>query len=255
MIKTIIIDDKAANIATLNKLVEMYCPQIDICATAENITEGYQAIIKYQPALIFLDIEMPDGSGFDLLRKFETLNFEVIFTTAYNQYAIQAFRENALAYLLKPIDIEDLQAAVTKADQQITLKHRNTHIEAYIQRMQAQPIGKISIPVLDGYLFINYQDIIRCEASGSYSNFFMSDGRKLVVSMRLKECEELLPMGPFFRVHHSHIINLQYIVRYIKGRGGHVVMEDKSTVEVAASKKEAFLELMKTGFKNGNAQQ
>lgn len=249
MIKTLIIDDKTANIATLSKLLQLYCPQIAVCATAEDIREGYDAIVKHQPALVFLDIEMPDGSGFDLLRKFDPVGFEVIFTTAYNQYAIQAFRENALDYLLKPINIDDLQRAVLKADEQITLKHRNTHIEQYLQRLQPPATGKIGLPVLDGYLFINYKDIVRCEASRSYSNFFMADGKKIVVSMRLKECEALLPRGPFFRVHHSHIINLQYIVRYIKGRGGYVLMEDKSTVEVAASKKDAFLEHMKAGSK------
>ncbi len=139
MIKTIIIDDKTANIATLSKLLQLYCPQIEICATAEDIHEGYNAIIRLQPALVFLDIEMPDGNGFDLLGKFEYPGFEVIFTTAYNQYAIQAFRENALDYLLKPIDIDDLRQAVSKADEQITLKHRNTHIEQYLQRLQAPP--------------------------------------------------------------------------------------------------------------------
>lgn len=253
MIKTIIIDDKAANITTLSKLLQLYCPQINVCATAEDIQEGYNTIIKFQPALIFLDIEMPDGSGFELLRKFELLNFEVIFTTAYNQYAIQAFRENALDYLLKPIDIDNLQRAVAKADVQINLKHRNTHIEQYMQKQQVPPAGKISIPVLDGYLFINYEDIVRCEASGSYSHFFMSDGKKLLVSMRLKECEDLLPRELFFRIHHSHIINLRFIARYIKGRGGYVLMEDKSMVEVAASKKEAFLEHMKMGSRGRTA--
>ncbi len=252
-IRTLIIDDKIANINTLSKLLTLYCPQVELCATAENITEGYNAIVTLQPALVFLDIEMPDGSGFDLLSKFNDPGFEVIFTTAYNQYALRAFREQALDYLLKPIVIDELRQAVSKASQQIGLKQTHIDLEQLLQRLHIPQLGKISIPVLDGYLFINQQDIIRCEASRSYTHFFMTDGRKLVVSLHLKECESLLPRGSFFRVHHSHIINLQYIVRYTKGRGGYVQMTDNSTVEVAASKKEAFLELMKTGLRDGPA--
>ncbi|PSK92454.1 LytR/AlgR family response regulator transcription factor [Taibaiella chishuiensis] len=252
-IRTIIIDDKTANITTLSKLLTLYCPQIELCATAENITEGYNAIVALQPALVFLDIEMPDGSGFDLLSKFDNPGFAVIFTTAYNQYAIRAFRERALDYLLKPIVIDELRQAVSKASQQAGLQQKHADLEQHLQRLQAAQLGKISIPVLDGYLFINQQDIIRCEASRSYTHFFMADGRKLVVSLHLKECEGLLSHGPFFRVHHSHIINLQYIVRYTKGRGGYVQMTDNSIVEVAASKKEAFLELIKTGLRDRSA--
>lgn len=248
MMKSIIIDDKSANIETLNKLLGLYCPQVQICATAGNIEDGYKAIQEYKPVLIFLDIEMPKGNGFDLLRKFDTLTFEVIFTTAYNQYAVQAFRENVLDYLLKPIDIDALQQAVKKAEQHINLRHTNEHVVQYIQTLQLPNNNRISIPVPDGYLFLNHQDILRCEASGSYCIFFTTDGKKILTSMRLKECEKLLPQKQFFRVHHSHIINLQYMVRYTRGRGGCVIMQDKSIVEVSASKKDIFLEKLKTGF-------
>ncbi|WP_118976765.1 LytR/AlgR family response regulator transcription factor [Taibaiella koreensis] len=198
MLKALIIDDKPANINTLVKLVEMYCPQLSICATCRNIKEGYIAILKLQPALIFLDIEMPDGNGFDLFQRFERLPFEVIFTTAYDQYAVQAFRENALDYLMKPIDIEALQHAVAKAQEKASLVHNNDRLEQYLSQLRTPVPSKVSIPVLDGYLFINHQDIIRCEASGSYSHFFMVDGKKLVVSLRLKECEHMLPEKFFF---------------------------------------------------------
>ena len=247
MLKTIIIDDKPGNISTLRKLLEQHCPQITVCATALNIEDAEQAIARFQPILIFLDIEMPNGSGFDLLKRFDALTFEIIFTTAYNQYAVQAFRENALDYLLKPIDIGALQEAVTKVEKQVSLKQANTYHEKYLKQLQPQTT-KISIPVHDGYLFINHQDIIRCEASGSYSNFFTIDGKKQIVSMRLKECEDILPVNTFFRVHYSHIINLKHITRYVRGRGGYVLMQDGSTVEVAASKKDAFLTQLKQGF-------
>lgn len=248
MIKSVIIDDKSANTDTLEKLLALYCPQVQICGTAGNIEEGYRVIREYKPSLIFLDIEMPNGNGFDLLKKFDTLTFEVIFTTAYNQYAVQAFRENVLDYLLKPIDIEALQQAVTKAEQRISQKQTNDYLVQYLQNLQPANNTKISIPVQDGYLFLNYQDIIRCEASDSYSFFYTIDGKKILTSMRLKECEMLLPPGQFFRVHHSHIINLQYLVRYIRGRGGSVVMQDRSTVEVSAGKKDAFLERLRNGI-------
>lgn len=248
MLNTLIIDDKPANINTLTKLLEMYCPQVNICASKQNIDDGYAAILKLQPQLVFLDVEMPDGNGFELLKKFDHVSFDVIFTTAYNQYAVQAFRENALDYILKPIDIDVLQQAVGRAVEKASLKRGNDHIQQFLSRLQTPNISKISIPVLDGYLFINHQDIIRCEASGSYSNFFMLDGQKLIVSLRLKECEEILPKREFFRLHHSHIVNLQHISRYVRGRGGYVIMEDKTTVEVAASRKDQFLEYMKEKF-------
>ncbi len=246
--KSLIIDDKSANIDTLSKLLGLYCPQVQVCGTAGNVEDGYKAIQELRPALVFLDIEMPNGNGFDLLKKFNTLSFEVIFTTAYNQYAVQAFRENVLDYLLKPIDIDILQQAVVKAEHRIIQKQTNEYLVRYMQTLQPTHNNRISIPVLDGYLFLNCQDIIRCEASDSYCFFFTTDGKKILASMRLKECETLLPSNQFFRVHHSHIINLQYMVRYIRGRGGSVVMQDKSIVEVAASKKDAFLGKLRDGF-------
>lgn len=248
MINALLIDDNHANIKTLSKLIGLYCPQVTICGTAQNIEEGHREILKHRPDLVFLDIEMPRGNGFELLKKFDPLAIEVIFTTAYSQYAVQAFREDATDYLIKPIDIDALQQAVAKAETRHRSRRNGEHTGKPEQEPRSAPVGKISIPVLDGYLFMNYQDIIRCEASGCYTNFYTIDGKKLVTSMRLKECETLLPPGQFFRIHRSHIINLRYMVRYQRGRGGYVIMEDKSTVEVAANRKEVFLEQMKHGF-------
>lgn len=226
-------------------MLEMYCPQVNVCTSKRNIDDNYAAILRLQPELVFLDVEMPNGNGFDLLRKFDDLSFEVIFTTAYNQYAVQAFREHALDYILKPIDIDILQQAVGRAVEKVSFKRDNDYLRQFLTRLQLPSLSKISLPVLEGYIFINPHDIIRCEGARSYSNFFMADGKKIIVSLRLKECEEILPQKQFFRVHHSHIINLQHIIRYVRGRGGYVVMEDKSTVEVAASRKDQFLEYMK----------
>ena len=245
MIKTLIIDDDQANINTLQKMINLYCPQIDPCGTATNISDAYTLIRETQPTLIFLDIEMPNGNGFELLRKFERINFDVVFTTAYDQYALEALRREALDYLLKPIDIEALQQAVLKAEKKAHLPQNNTYWEKVLQGLNLVANSKICIPVMDGMLFVNPKEIVRCEASGSYSNFFMVNGKKLTTSLRLKECEELLPEQYFFRTHHSHIINLNYMSRYVKGRGGYIVMEDNSMGELATRKKDAFMDFVK----------
>lgn len=246
MISAVIVDDKTANIGTLNKLITVYCPQVKIVAAVTNIDSAYSSIIQLSPDLVFLDIEMRGGNGFELLRKFEHVSFAVIFTTAHSQYAVQAFRDNALDYLLKPLDIDALQQAVMKAERQLTAKDTNRKLELLLQN--APGTNKISIPVQDGYLFINSDDLVRCEGAGSYSFFFMKDGKKLTVSLRLKECEELLPPVSFLRVHKSHIVNLAYVSRYIRGRGGSILMQDGSIVDVAPDRKISFLETMRRHF-------
>jgi len=239
MLKTIIVDDKTANIQLLKGLIREYCPQLAVTATASDLDEAYALIVQHQPDIVFLDIELTEGSGFDLIHKFTETAFEIIFVTAYSQYAVQAFREQALDYLLKPIDIDALLAAVAKAENHIRLKQA---------ALPAAPppslTGKISLPTLEGYLFINHTDIIRCAASGSYTTFYLKNGEKLLTSMRLKECEELLPPAHFFRIHHSQLINLNYVSRYIRGRGGYILMEDGSTADVAVNRKADFLRVM-----------
>ncbi len=241
MLNAVIIDDKTANIDLLHAFLTSYCPHVTLAGAAVNVEDAYGLISKLKPSLVFLDIELGDGTGFDLLRKFKQINFEVIFTTAYNQYAVQAFRENALDYLLKPIDIELLQQAVAKAEKQIGLKITNEKIQSILQLPVDRPGGKISVPVQNGYLFISPDEIYFCEASGSYTHIYMKNGKKLLVSMRLKECEEILPARNFFRVHHSYLVNTKYITEYIKGRGGFIVMENGAKIEVAVSRKDLFL--------------
>lgn len=243
MIPTVIIDDKEGNIQTLQQLLKLYCPQVNVLGAANNINSGYDLILQMSPTLIFLDIEMPGGNGFELLMKFKKINFQIIFVTAFNQYAIEAFRSHALDYLLKPIDIDALQQAVLKAEHQIDLENTNKKLKQYLQSNFSN--RKIPIPVLEGFLFVNSQDIVRCEGAGSYSFFHMTDGRKLTVSMRLKECEDLLSGVNFFRVHNSHLVNIIYVSQYVRGRGGHILMQDGCTVEVSNNRKESFLEIMR----------
>ncbi|WP_118976269.1 LytR/AlgR family response regulator transcription factor [Taibaiella koreensis] len=244
MINAVIIEDKAINAKTLQAMVRNYCPSVNIVGIAGDIDSAFAMLRQHMPDLAFLDIEMLGGSGFDLLRKFDPVPFEVIFTTAYNQYAIEAFQENVLDYLLKPINISNLQRAVAKVEKQVALKKSNEEVAKHLRSLQKLAPGKISLPTIDGYLFIAPQEIIRCEASGSYSNFYMSSGKKIVVSMLLKKCEDLLPSALFLRIHNSHIINLQFVQQYIRGRGGYIVMQDGSRVDVAASRKQDFLDAM-----------
>jgi len=242
MLNAIIIDDKIINAETLEIMLRQYCPTVTVVATATAIDEACLLIYQYRPDLIFLDIELYGGTGFDLLRKFKEIFFETIFTTAYDQYALQAFREQAVDYLLKPINIVFLQEAVSKAERQIRLKRQgNSHLMPAVS-------GKISLPSQDGYLFVDPREIIRCEASGSYTVFHLAGGRKVMVSIRLKICESRLSSGLFCRIHHSHIININFVNKYFKGKGGYVVLTDGTEVEVSTSRKEAFLGMMHDGF-------
>lgn len=243
MTTAIIVDDKPANISTLEILLRDYCPAIEIIATATNIELAFEIIRQKRPAIIFLDIEMTGGNGFDLLRQFNPPFFETIFTTAYDQYAVRAFRENALDYLLKPIDIDALQQAVQKAEQHIHLKQTRDSLTTVLQRATSSSNDKIALPIQEGYLFVEHRDVVRCEASGSYSYFHMVNGEKIMVSLNLRECEDLLPPVRFFRVHRSHIVNLKYVRKY--ARGGSAQLLDGTEVTIAANKKEDFLAALK----------
>lgn len=238
MMNAIIIDDKITNVEMLEIMLQQYCPTVHIAATATDIEEAQLLILQHRPDLIFLDIELNGENGFELLRKLKHISFETIFTTAYSEYAIQAFREQAVDYLLKPIHIPFLQEAILKAEKQIVLKRAGG------QTPQSPTSQKISLPSQEGYQFVNHDDIIRCEASGSYTTFYLTGKLKVVVSLRLKLCESKLPVHSFFRVHNSHIVNLRYVRKYHKGKTGILTLEDGTEIEVAASRKEAFLEAM-----------
>jgi two-component system LytT family response regulator len=244
MINAILVDDKPVNIEILQTFLLEYCPVVHVAGSALTIEDAYTLIRHKKPELVFLDIELTDGTGFDLLKRFKNIDFEVIFTTAYNQYAIQAFRENAVDYLLKPVDIELLQDAVEKAQKRINLKSTNERIEALLSSSVNQTDVKISVPTQEGFIFIPVNDIWYCEASGSYSYLHMKSNKKILISLRLKECESILPAAIFFRVHNSYLVNTQHIRQYIKGRGGFLVMENGEKIEVAVSRKDEFLKFI-----------
>lgn len=238
----IIIDDETKGRLALRKKLQAYCPEIIILAEAADGVEALVVIEKYHPELIFLDIEMPKMNGFEMLNSIKDKNFHIIFTTAYDQYAIKAIKFAAFDYLLKPIEIEELKAAVSRViDNQIN--QTKTQIELLQQNMQhpKKQLNKLALPTLDGLLFYDINDIIHLEANSNYTNIFFKDKSKIVASKTLKEFEELLPGDTFFRTHHSHLINLNYIKKYIRGDGGQIELLNGAHVEVSRRKKEEFL--------------
>jgi two-component system LytT family response regulator len=244
MIRAVIIDDEQNNISALENLLKQFCPEIVITGTAENIQTGSEIITQLEPQLVFLDIEMPFGNSFDMLEKMKPVTFEVIFVTAFEKYAVRAFKYVALDYLLKPVNIEDLKAAVGRARLRIEEKKVNTRIESLLDNFRNESPGlkKIGLPVTDGWVFEEIENIVHLRAEGNYTTVTTKDGIKKLVSKNLKEFEDLLPPALFCRIHHSHIVNLNFIKKYYKGRGGYIELADGTEVEVSSRKKDEFLE-------------
>jgi len=244
MIKALIIDDEKSSRDTLRGFVENYCKDIQIIDEADSAEQGIEQIKQLRPQLIFLDIELPLGSGFDLLEACRDANFDVIFTTAHDKYALQAIKACALDYLLKPISATDLVKAVDKVRQRNQSGTATQQIGAFVENISNlnKQLSNIVLPTLDGFIVVKVSDIIRCEAEKNYTNFIFSNHEKILVSKTLKEFEELLHDMDFIRVHQSHLINAAHVQRYIKGSGGYVKMSDDSIIEVSRRKKELLIE-------------
>ena len=249
MQKAIIIDDEAKGRLALRQKLKDYCPQINVIAEADNGQEGILLIEHHKPDIIFLDIEMPRMNGFDMLKEIKEKNFHVIFTTAYDQYAIKAIKYAAFDYLLKPIDIEELKATVEKVEQAIqhVETEKNSQVKKQVELIQQniehpkKQFHKLAIPTSEGLMFYDINDIIHLEANSNYTNIYFSNKTKILASKTLKDFEELLPEDVFFRTHHSHLINLNYIKRYIKGDGGQIELQNGNYVDVSRRKKDEFL--------------
>lgn len=239
----VIIDDDHKNLKILRRMLEDFCPGITVTGEALNSLTGYELIKQEKPDIVFLDIEMPYGNAFDLLDRLMPVNFEVIFITAFDEHSLKAFRYSAIDYLLKPVDIEELKAAVRKASEKQLLKTTNDRLSNLLSNLSPRQnnLQKIAIATQEGLVFVNLQHIVRCEANKNYTYFHLQGSKKIIASKNILEYEELLPQDMFFRIHNSHIINLNYINSYQKGRGGNVVMEDGTVIEVAARRKEEFL--------------
>lgn len=241
MITAILVDDEPYCCEALALLLERYCPGvhiIDVCYSAET---ALQSISEHRPTLLFLDIEMPHLNGFELLEKIPEVAFQVIFTTSYDQYAIKAIRFSALDYLLKPVDPDELQHAVQKAIQKIKFPPAS-QIELLLEQLRHPSAAKkIAIPTMEGLQMISIDSIISCSSDSNYSVLLLKSKKKIVVSRTLKEIEEMLTEHPFLRVHHSFLVNLDEVAKYVKGKGGYLVMSDDSIVDVSNSRKDALL--------------
>lgn len=246
MIKALIIDDEKHCVDNLQWQLKQYCPDVDVAATCDSAEKGLQEIYRHQPQLVFLDVEMPGMSGFEMLEKLTAINFDVVFTTAFDQYAIRAIRFGALDYLIKPIDKDELQAAVDKV---VKRTHREslkqlTALLTHIRKSNDLSFQKIALPTMHGYELVPLNNVIYCESRSNYTNIYLNTGQQILVSRTLKDIEDLLDMQPFFRLHNSFLVNLQYAVRYIKGEGGSLVLNNDITVPVSRNKKEELLKLI-----------
>ena len=241
-IATILVDDEINNLLFLQELIKLHLPQLDVVATAQHATDGLVVIKELKPQLVFMDIDMPGMTGFELLKKLEPLSFEVIFVTAYNQYAMEAFEYNAVAYITKPIVTQKLTAAVEKAIKKIEEKKYTENIFTLLENVQAKnEQDKIALPTMQGLHFIKLTQICFCESSGNYTIFHLTDNLKIMVSRQLGEYEKLLPVDTFVRIHDQHIINLTCIKEYIKGSGGEVILENGTRLNVASRRKDELL--------------
>jgi len=243
MIKAIIIDDEQESRNAISNILNNFCENISIVGQAKNVDEGVKIVNAKKPDVVFLDIQMPDGTGFDLLEKIEKVEFQVIFVTAYDQYALKAIKFSALDYILKPVDPQQLIDAVNK------IREPNNGITTITKKIQTllrnkNGFERITLPTFEGFRFINLKDIIRCESDNNYTNFYINSGEKILVTKTLKEYDETLSGLDFVRVHQSHLVNIKFVDRYIKGDGGSIVMADGAEVEVSRRKKEEFLKRM-----------
>lgn len=244
MIKAIIVDDELGARESLSKMIDKNCKQIEVVAKVDSMLSAFEAITNKEPDLVFLDIEMPNGNAFDLLEKFKNINFNIIFTTAYDHYAIKAIKFSAVDYILKPIDPEELINAVKRFENQAGQKSTlDKQFKTLLSNARPEnKLKKVGIPDGDGLIFINLSDIIRCDSDGNYTFFILTSGKKIIASRTLGEYEQMFADDNFFRVHRSHLINLEHVKKYIKGEGGYVVMSDNSQVEVSRRNKTDFLE-------------
>ncbi|HTI93826.1 MAG TPA: LytTR family DNA-binding domain-containing protein [Puia sp.] len=243
MIRTVLVDDETDSIRILQRLLENYCPQVIIVGTAGGVETALPLIRETKPDLVLLDIEMAQGNAFDLLNQLQPIDFKVIFVTAFDNYAVRAFKYSAVDYLLKPVDIDDLRSAISRVE-----KKPDEHTVIQQMKMLLENVGslhlpqqKMAIPTITGLIFITVQDIIRFEAKGNYSSIYLSKDEPVLATRTIKDYEDILPETIFCRIHNSHIVNLSRIKKYQKGRGGSVEMEDGSIIEVATRRRDEFL--------------
>ncbi len=243
MIKAVIIDDIPQAVDLLRRDLESHCPEVEVIGDAPSVVAGSKLLRQLNPDVVFLDIELQDGTGFDILEILGDIGFKIIFTTASDEHAIRAFRFSAIDYLLKPINPEDLQEAVAKVkESQPDSKER---IDLLLDTVKDRTAPrKLALHTLDKIQVADIQDIVRCESSGNYTTFFFTDNSQLLVTKTLKEFEKLLDAQGFVRVHQSHLVNINQIKEYVKTEGGYLVMKDGAHVSVSVRKKPTVIKLL-----------
>lgn len=246
-LKAVIVEDEKHSRETLRTLLEEFCEDVKIIATASSVNEAVKVLSVFSPDVVFLDIELQSGVGFDILNQIKEPNFEIIFTTAFEKYAIKAIKFSSLDYLLKPIDLDELQQAIEKARNRLDKSVSRQQIETLIQNLsQENPRQeKICLATTSGMEFISIEDIIVCKADGSYTSFILKNKNPLLVSKHLKEYENLLADQQFMRVHNSYLINLKEVKKYIKSDGGYIIMSNDMHVSISPRKKEELIGVMK----------
>jgi len=249
--KALIVDDEVSNRENLQQLLQRYAPDVDVCALAEGVDQAIKAIRHQRPELVFLDIQLQDQSGFDLLKQLDEINFEIIFVTAYDQYGIQAVKFAALDYLLKPIDIDELKFAVNKARTAIQLKQKNERLNYLLEYLkddnQVKP--RIALPMFGETRYVNINDIVRCEADNTYTRFVLAGGEQVLVSKTLKEYADMLANYSFLRTHQSHLVNMAYIKSWLREDGGSLLLTDHTKIPVSKLKREKVRDTLAIQFK------
>lgn len=251
MLKTVIIDDEPNAILSIELIIKEYCSDIKIVGKAHSAIEGKTQIIEKEPDFIFLDIDMPRGSGFDMLEMIPEINFDIIFVTAYSDYAIKAFKYSAVDYILKPMEIDEIINSINKVKKRKELNlFNNFNLDVLMSNMNNNKIKTLAIANTSGIDYVSIDKIIRFKAEGSYTKIIINGQGDIFASRNLKEYQELLPEKDFFRPHNSHLINLSHVNRYVQKDGGYIEMSDKSIVPISRRKKDIFIEKMNTFINN-----
>ena len=245
MATILIVDNEKHCIESIIDLISRCNFEFEIITSAQTVKEAIYKTNSYKPDLIFLDIHLGNQTGFDFLSEIEKKDFDLIFTTAYEQYAVKAFEFSALDYLLKPINLEDFKRAINKFNNNVSRQYFENKMDVFLHNLKNDILNrKIVIPSQEGLEFLELHNIVRFQADGNYTHVFLKNGTKFTASKTLKYFEDMLSGSIFFRVHHSHMINLEHIKKYYKGRGGYIIMEDNTSVNVSVRKKESLLKFI-----------
>lgn len=249
MLKAIIVEDESMSREILAGYLAKYCQDVNLVAQADSVKSGIAAIQKHKPDIVFLDVEMPKGNGFDLLEQLDNIDFETVFVTAYGNYAMKALNYSAAYYILKPVSIDELVASVDKIKLSKQKNQNSVHTKILLENIQSTHLQnyKIVLPLLDGFEVVSIKDIVHCKANDNFTDFHLADKQKKMICRTLKFYEELLGESGFMRVHKSHIINLDHIVKYTKGKGGQLTMADGSVIDVSPNKKDELMEKFEKG--------